>query len=205
MGKLIMCVLKNIRYNFRELKEELELQKMYDEQRGKKVVPKIYRDGTPQGSPMSPILSTIALENWDYPEGLTIYADDGVYIGEEMGPIKRWILEVATTGVKIAPEKSKTVEGPFNFLGFTLDLKNKILTREDLGKLEYKDLPEEDIIQWIRRGKGIYSNPSSINTKWEWDIAEGSAAEYCQTSLIDKPRDLMITLRQGAFKLEHKK
>jgi len=72
---------------------------------------------------------------------------------------------VATTGVKIAPEKSKIVEGPFKFLGFTIDLKKRIIEREDLGLLKYKDLPEDEIIQWIRRGKGIYSNPSSINTK----------------------------------------
>lgn len=86
-----MCILKNIRYQFKKLEEDhdQELIKMYDLKRNKKIVPKIYRDGMPQGSPLSPILATLALENWEYPKGLTIYADDGIFIGGDTKPIYR--------------------------------------------------------------------------------------------------------------------
>lgn len=92
MGLLVMSVLKNVRYRFKELKEEKELTYRYDGYtKGGKKVPNIYRDGTPQGSPLSPILSTIALENWEFPEGLIMYADDGVFIGNDYSPLRRFI------------------------------------------------------------------------------------------------------------------
>lgn len=86
-----MCILKNIRYQFKELKDEddPELTKMYDVKVGKKPVPKLYRDGVPQGSPLSPILATLALENWEFPKGLTMYADDGLFIGTSQAPVQR--------------------------------------------------------------------------------------------------------------------
>lgn len=71
-----MSILKNIRYRFEKpeegekldlkslLKDEKELKfKHYGYSKGKVKKPVIYRDGMPQGSPLSPVLATVALEN----------------------------------------------------------------------------------------------------------------------------------------------
>jgi hypothetical protein len=76
MGLLVMSILKNIRYRFEKpkkgekldlreiLKDEKELKyRRMDYTKGKVKKPLVYRDGMPQGSPLSPVLSTIALEN----------------------------------------------------------------------------------------------------------------------------------------------
>jgi len=76
MGLLVMSILKNIRYRFEKpeegkkldlmnlLKDEKELKyKHMGYTKGKKKKPVIYRDGMPQGSPLSPVLATVALEN----------------------------------------------------------------------------------------------------------------------------------------------
>jgi len=57
-----------------------------EEQHGKNLLPVIMRLGTPQGSPMSPVLSTLVLELKEIPKEITMYADDGVYIGENFLP-----------------------------------------------------------------------------------------------------------------------
>lgn len=76
MGLLVMSILKNIRYRFEKpkkgetinlsevLKDEKELKfKHMGYSKGGKKKPVIYRDGMPQGSPLSPVLATVALEN----------------------------------------------------------------------------------------------------------------------------------------------
>lgn len=75
MGHLVMTILKNIRYRFdtkkgekldleRTLKEEKELRFKYmGYSKGKVNKPVVYRNGMPQGSPLSPILATVALEH----------------------------------------------------------------------------------------------------------------------------------------------
>lgn len=72
--------LKNTKINFKELKEEAELVKV--ESKGKK--PLLVRKGLPQGSPVSPVLATIACDMSAPPKGTTMYADDGVFIGKDL-------------------------------------------------------------------------------------------------------------------------
>jgi len=104
MGLLVMSVLKNIRYRFEKPEEgkKLDLKKLlagdkelrYMELRkskGNVEKPLIYRNGMPQGSPLSPVLATVALENWEFPEGLILYADDGIYIGDDFSPLRRFL------------------------------------------------------------------------------------------------------------------
>jgi hypothetical protein len=159
MGLLVMCVLKNIRYRFDKpkegeksnlkeiLRDDKELRYM-GERKSKGGVEKalIYRNGMPQGSPLSPILSTVALENWEFPEGLILYADDGIYIGDDFSPLRRFIWELNTMGVEIAPEKSKEIDDVFIFLGFTISLKSGTIGRADLGQVNYRELSEIELL-----------------------------------------------------------
>jgi len=46
--------------------------------------PYIIREGLPQGLSISPVLATLAMEIFKNPEELTLYADDGVYVGNSM-------------------------------------------------------------------------------------------------------------------------
>jgi hypothetical protein len=62
MANLVIAVLKNTRYRFKELMEEKELVEVEKKMRGKKEIPVIYRNGMTQGSPLSPIISTTVLE-----------------------------------------------------------------------------------------------------------------------------------------------
>lgn len=191
----------------RELKEEweVELKKLYDEDRGGKKIPKIYREGTPQGSPLSPILSTIALENWPYPDGLCIYADDGVYIGEDLKPIHRWLEEVATTGARVALDKTGEVTGPFNFLGYTLDLNKGYIFREGHGYVDLNIANDEDLEKWLKQSKGLYSEQKiREQPRWEWEIKRHSEADYNSISLLDDPKSLWKTILNGSIKLAHK-
>jgi hypothetical protein len=50
--------------------------------------PVYLRKGMPQGSPVSPILATLACDMTNPPRGLTMYADDGIYIGESLDTFK---------------------------------------------------------------------------------------------------------------------
>jgi hypothetical protein len=45
-------------------------------------LPLIYREGLPQGLGISPVLSTLAMEIFSFPEELIMYADDGVFLGD---------------------------------------------------------------------------------------------------------------------------
>jgi hypothetical protein len=217
MGLLIMSVLKNIRYRFEKPKEgeKLDLKNLlvgdkelkYIEMRkskGNVKKPLIYRNGMPQGSPLSPVLATVALENWEFPEGLILYADDGIYIGDDFSPLRRFLWELNTMGIEIAPEKSKEIDDVFQFLGFTISLKSGTIGRPDLGQVNFREINEKDLLEWIKKGGGLYGNKENQEVKWEWDIKEGSAAQYAVKSQLENPKEMAITMYKGLWMLEHK-
>lgn len=41
----------------------------------------IMREGLPQGLGISPLLATLAIEMFEPPKGLIMYADDGIFVG----------------------------------------------------------------------------------------------------------------------------
>lgn len=216
-GLLVMSILKNIRYRFDKTKgESLNLEELLKDEkelkfrhmgysRGGQRKPVIYRDGMPQGSPLSPVLATVALENWEFPEGLILYADDGIYIGDDFSPLRRFLWELNTMGVEIAPEKSKEIDDIFEFLGFSISISEGTIYRPDLGYFNFNTSKENELMDWIKAGGGIYGNKEDQNKKWEWDIKEGSAAQYAVKSLLDDPKDMAITMYKGMWMLEHKK
>jgi len=60
------------------VEEELKPRVLNENER--KII--IYRKGLPQGLSMSPILATLSLDLTSPPEGLTMYADDGLIIND---------------------------------------------------------------------------------------------------------------------------
>lgn len=61
-------------------------------------------------------------------------------------------------GIEIAPEKSKEIDDVFVFLGFTISLKSKTIGRADLGEINFMDLDENKLMEYLKSGGGIYSN-----------------------------------------------
>jgi hypothetical protein len=208
MSNLIISVLKNTRYRFDKLLEEKELAIVEErvKKNGKKV-PCIYRNGMTQGSPLSPIIATTVLECWEYPEGLTMYADDGIYIGKELQPIYDWLNKLLVIGINTESTKTREIEyREFKFLGFTIDLEKGWISREDLGQIKWTECSEKTIEEWLKKGRGLYApRKEEINKRWEWEIAENSQASYAVKSLMDNPKDGLITHFKGLFMLEHKK
>lgn len=76
-------ILIEIRYTFKELLPERELKLYGMKLHGGKEKKVIVRTGIPQGLPLSPVISTLVLEMNGSPRGLTMYADDGLYLYEE--------------------------------------------------------------------------------------------------------------------------
>jgi hypothetical protein len=76
-------ILIEIRYTFKELLPERELRLFGMKLHGGKEKKVLIRSGIPQGLPLSPVISTMVLENNGCPKGLTMYADDGVYLYKE--------------------------------------------------------------------------------------------------------------------------
>lgn len=93
ISALVQMYLKNIRTRFRDVycpeQEMIELGggPKYDK-KTRTYKPVYLRKGMPQGSPVSPILATLACDMTNPPLGLTMYADDGIYIGEDLSAFK---------------------------------------------------------------------------------------------------------------------
>jgi hypothetical protein len=94
-----------------------------------------------------------------------MYADDGIFIGKNFSPLRRFIWELNTMGIELAPEKSKMVDDIFNFLGFTISKRSGTISRDDLGQINYRKVSEETLMQWLRDGGGLYGNKEEPNKK----------------------------------------
>lgn len=84
LADLVYGMLVRIHYTFKELKPEEELKPerelvYYKGQYRAALV----RKGLPQGLSVSPLLATLALEKVNIPDSVVMYADDGVYIGDD--------------------------------------------------------------------------------------------------------------------------
>jgi hypothetical protein len=74
----------------------------------------------PQGLGISPLLSTLVLELLKAPEGLVMYADDGLHLAKtikEHAEFLKWTKQIGYMGITLAPEKSGKVLDKFKFLG----------------------------------------------------------------------------------------
>jgi len=124
----------------------------------------IIRKGLPQGLSLSPLLCTLAVEQFKPPKGTFMYVDDGVFIGDEEGFMEfgMFLQEIMYAGAIYHPEKSGYVEEEFKFLGVKINLKKSYLIMQDGFKLRIKkttDLAKlED--QVVKHNSQIYM-PSS--------------------------------------------
>lgn len=69
-----------VNYVFRGLQKESEIRVVGMDPKSQKLI--IGRNGLPQGLPISPLIATLALELRDMPKGLIMYADDGIFVGD---------------------------------------------------------------------------------------------------------------------------
>lgn len=88
--------------------------------------PYIIREGLPQGLSISPVLATLTMEMFKNPDELTLYADDGVYIGNNIDKFNQWKQDVSLVGAELAESKSRLVTtGMFKFLGCIIDMEKE--------------------------------------------------------------------------------
>jgi len=100
----------------------------------------IIRKGLPQGLSLSPLLCTIAVEQFKPPKGTFMYVDDGVFIGDEEGFMEfgMFLQEIMYAGAIYHPEKSGYVEDEFKFLGVKINLQKSYIVMQDGFKLGIK-------------------------------------------------------------------
>jgi len=194
LAKMVITMLKNTNYRFKKIEEEHELKIIDYETHGKHELPVIMRLGSPQGSPMSPITSTLVLELKEIPPEVTMYADDGVYIGHDFLPTMKWLSDLASIGIITDPEKCRVNHsGSIKFMGLAIDFIGKTLYREDLGLLRYEGLKEEKIAEYLKAAGNIYSLKVAKQDPWNWEVAENSMLTHMRKSLIDRPKSLIFT------------
>lgn len=57
----------------------------------------------------------------------------------------------------MAPEKTRIVTGPFDFLGYEIDFEKERIYNHDLGFFDLRK-PEEDLAIYLNKGKRGYSD-----------------------------------------------
>jgi len=142
LADLVYGMLVRIHYTFKELKPETELQHQVDYdyverklvERKKltlykgKWISTIIRRGVPQGLSVSPLLATLALDKTNIPDDVTMYADDGLYIGDHWDDeFVPWVSRLEDMGVQIEFTKSGFVRNNFKFLGVEFNMESRTL------------------------------------------------------------------------------
>lgn len=185
LADIVIDVLSGITYHHKNgmlaLNPEEELKARVLDTVPKRII--VYRKGLPQGLSMSPILATLAIDLTSPPEGLTMYADDGLIINDlpkntAIQKVNWWQAEVAQLGVRIAPEKSRWVQNEFKFLGVKFYPKeNKIAWEDKEFKWEKgEDLEEvkKKLETWIKIVPEMYGKKSE---GFFWDVKKNAIIE----------------------------
>ena len=199
-GNLVMKYLSEVRYFFREeYREEEELVKFGTAKNGKDI---FVRKGIPQGLPVSPVLATVTTEMSYPPSGLTMYADDGIYVGRDEHKLREWFEDGIFSGRKLQKEKSKyCTTGVIEFIGFTIDLNKREITNWQ-GETVSLLMEEKELDAWLRRGSKYQPQEKK---RWEWEVKWGSYAMEHKVSLLPyHPIIWLKTTFYGIFKLEYK-
>jgi hypothetical protein len=190
LGELMFSVLKNIRYQFQELKEEAELkvkfaknahdQELLQTWVGDRTV--IHRSGLPQGLAVSPLLATMVLESCESKvKDLVMYADDGLIFGSK-GEAYQWFGELEDIGVYTEPTKSGEIFNEFKFLGTRWNISERWVKYIPKGTTEehiltWKEGDEvkekQRISEWFKFVASIYGKKPG---EWTWDINDNSWA-----------------------------
>jgi len=83
----------------------------------------------------------MALENEVNMPELVLYADDGILVGGEE-KFKEFIQKSIRIGAEVAPEKTRTVDVEFKFLGLTFNLEKETVSNGD----SYRHWGDKDLI-----------------------------------------------------------
>jgi hypothetical protein len=173
---LIGIIIKNIEYRFDELREESELHPKLNRAN------LLQRTGVPQGLSLSPLLSTWALEYYNRPENLIMYADDGIYFFKHnLTPFTRWMERMSNAGIRLAPEKSKMLEKVFKFCGVVFNREEKFCEVE--GERIYWS--DKDFVEKIKR---LSIKPYDSKKDWTWKVHPDSLITHriLKLSIIEK-------------------
>lgn len=169
LAELVMRLLMQVEYKYKDLFEEEELKVTYMVEHEGKLLPRIVRKGLPQGLSLSPLLATLVLELFKPPKGLFMYADDGLFIGKTMELIdkfKKWLEDVELTGAIQAKDKTGIIkQRRFKFLGCYID--------RDAETIE---TPEGVILSWW--SKNLKEKLKRVSPRmyekemedWSWNI-----------------------------------
>lgn len=141
LSNLIADLLRNTTYKLKDLRKEAELEHLitfrYGTPKKGKYKHLFHRSGLPQGTNLSPLLSTLTIEGVRAPNGLVMFADDGLcmyhpedtkYISREVTP---WLNGIWFKGAEIAPEKTGIRLDFCKFLGIIIDLERKELRKDE--------------------------------------------------------------------------
>lgn len=142
--------------------------------------PYILREGLPQGLSISPVLATLTMEMFKNPKELVLYADDGVYIGDDWTKFLKWKQDMSLIGAELAENKSRVVKRRFKFLGCQIDMEKEVI--------EYKN----KIISWwdpemeSKLIRLYVDNPYQKNEKgWNWDVRPNSWTSQNYKDYVD--------------------
>jgi len=202
LSNLIMGVLLGTHYSFKELKKEAEIEmlgkflyktKVY--LKGKPKVTYKYKNlyaryGLPQGTNLSPLLSTLTIEGVKSPEGLVMFADDGLVMhdgheGVFRNDILPWLNGLWFKGAIIEPTKSGNKTSTLKFLGIEVDLVNQKLSRD--GKVFHWTSRKSaqhnafEAMMWVR-SLNITYNGIEVD-EWGWDPSGISYIAYQDSEL----------------------
>jgi len=129
LADVVLKVLTNVGYTWDKIEEEAELKISEGETKAGKSI-HILREGLPQGLSMSPLLCTLAVEQFRPPKGTFLYVDDGIFIGDKAGfdEFFKFLNQAMYAGAIVAPEKSGVVKDHFKFVGVEINVKDKTVT-----------------------------------------------------------------------------
>jgi hypothetical protein len=162
ISSLIQMYLKNVRTRFRDAyqpeSELLELGGGPKVDRKTNMYKPVYlRKGMPQGSPVSPILATLACDMTNPPRGLTMYADDGIYIGESLDAFKEWLKNGESSGRLVDEAKTRELkaDGEFTFCGYRISFMGNYIINEH-GEKRDLFIPKDELMSFLKLG-GYYN------------------------------------------------
>jgi hypothetical protein len=199
LADLIGSIIIKVNYMFKDLEKEAELT-IIGGVNGRTWKPLVMRTGLPQGLSISPLLSTLAMEYIELPNKLIMYADDGIYFGEDEEDFFWFMDSLQGFGVPLEESKTKVIDKKqeFKFLGTYINFEEETIRWND-KICSFRDPNLKDFLMKI---SSYYGNKPK---KWEWNVDSSAIIKKHQLSLLEfNPWDIVMLLIKGFFKYDHK-
>lgn len=206
LSALVQMYLKNIRTRFRDVycveQEMLELgggPKL--DKKTNTYKPVYLRKGMPQGSPVSPILATLACDMTNPPKGLTMYADDGIFVGEDLSVFEEWLKNGESSGRLVDHAKTRELDsqGEFKFCGYKINFSAGYIVNEQ-GDTSDLFIPKEELLEFLKKGSHYTKTEKK---RWEWDVDYNSYATRTKIDIFKTGWKTPLIWFFGAFRLEY--